>query len=317
MDLGARAMGGKILVAVAVISLLSGLGARAISLALNPTSITNDYVGTLTLSIGNLTPGMTVTVESYADLNTNGIIDAGDLLLKRFQVTDGQVPLVAGVRDLNVPGDEDGLTNGQVRAVLYFPPTSGSFPLGKGLFRVFDPAGSLTSVTQAFSITQKLYPQGVTGRLTWAATGLPLTNGVVGLQPLVGTTSGFTLTDTNGHYRFHCLPGIYVVGALDLNGAIYSQSALVTVGCGQMVTNSLLVTNGTFYIAGRVTDSRTGLGIPALGMDANTPNGLGVLASTDTDGNYVLQVTPNTWAVHPSTGAAPEAGYVDPKYPFP
>jgi hypothetical protein len=137
------------------------------------------------------------------------------------------------------------------------------------------------------------------------------------LQPLVGTTSGFTLTDTNGHYRFHCLPGIYVVGALDLNGAIYSQSALVTVGCGQMVTNSLLVTNGTFYIAGRVTDSRTGLGIPALGMDANTPNGLGVLASTDTDGNYVLQVTPNTWAVHPSTGAAPEAGYVDPKYPFP
>jgi len=313
VSLGARAISGRLLVAVTAISLLSGLAARATTLALNPASITNDYVGTVTLNIGGLTPGMTVTVESYADVNSNGIIDAGDLLLKRFQVTDGQVPLVAGVRNLNVPGDEDGLPNGQIHTVLCFPPTGGSLPLGQGLFRVFDPAGNLNSVTQAFSVTQKLYPQGVTGRLTWAATGLPLTNGFVGLLTLVGTTTGFTLTDTNGHYRFYCLPGIYVVGALNLNGAIYSQSAFVTVGCGQMATNNLLVTNGTFYIAGRVTDSGTGLGIPALGVDANSANGLGVAASTDTDGYYVLQVTPNTWAVHPSTGAAPEAGYVDPK----
>ena len=164
---------------VSVISLLSGLVARAISLALNPTSITNDYVGALTLSIGNLTPGMTVTVECYADLNTNGVIDAGDLLLKQFQVSDGQVPLVAGVRDLNVPGDEDGLTNGQIRAVLEFPPTGGgSFGVGKGLFRVSDPAGKLTSVAQAFSITPRLYPQGVAGRLTWTGSGLPLTNSI-------------------------------------------------------------------------------------------------------------------------------------------
>jgi hypothetical protein len=300
-------------VVVTAISLLAALAAKAITLALDPASITNDYVGTVTLNIGGLTPGMTVTVESYADMNSNGIIDAGDLLLKRFQVTDGQVPLVAGVRNLNLPGDEDGLPNGQIQTVLYFPSTGGSPPLGQGLFQVSDPAGSLTSVTQAFSITQKLYPQGVTGRLTWAATGLPLTNGAVGLLPLVGTTSEFMLADANGRYRFLCLPGIYVVGALNLNGAIYSQSAFVTVGCGQMATNNLLVTNGTFYIAGRVTDSGTGSGIPALGLDANTANGLGAATWTDTDGYYVLQVTPNTWAVHPSAGAAPEAGYVDPK----
>ena len=312
-SLGARVITGRLLVVVTAISLLSALAAKAITLALNPASITNDYVGTVALNIGGLTPGMTVTVESYADMNSNGIIDAGDLLWKRFQVTDGQVPLVAGVRNLNVPGDEDGLADGQIRTGLNFPATGGSFALGQGLFRVFDPAGSLTSVTQAFSITQKLYPQGVTGRLTWAATGLPLSNGVVGLQPLVGTTTGFTLTDTNGHYRFYCLPGIYIVGGLNNNGAIYSQSALITVGCGQLATNNLVVTNGTSYIAGRVTDSATGLGIPALSVDANTAGGLDVLASTDTNGDYVLQVTANTWGVHPGTGAAPEAGYVDPK----
>src|SRR3989442_1003669 len=89
--------------------------ATAIGLTVSPTVITTDYIGKLTLSITNLTAGKTVTVEWYADLNTNGIIDAGDLLAKSFHLTDGQVPLVAGVRNLNVPGDEDGLTNGQIQ----------------------------------------------------------------------------------------------------------------------------------------------------------------------------------------------------------
>jgi len=310
-DAGARSW--KFLIGGATISLVASLAAPAITLTLNPSSITNDYVGTLTLNIGGLTPGMTVTVESWANLNTNGVIDAGDLLIQRFQVTDGQVPLVAGVRNLNVPGDEDGLTNGQIRTVLNFPPAGGSFAAGQGLYRVLDPAGSLTSVTQAFSVTQRHYPQGVTGRLTWAATGQPLTNAVIGLQPLLGTILGFTVTDTNGNYRFYCLPGIYAVGGLNTKGAIYSFAAPLTVGCGQTITNNLAVTNGTLYIAGRVTDAGTGSGIPALSVDANTPNGLIALTSTDTNGNYVLQVTPNTWSLHPSTGAAAEAGYLDPK----
>jgi len=61
-----------------------------------------------------------------------------------------------------------------------------------------------------------------------------------------------------------------------------------------------------------VTDSATGLGIPALSVDANTGNNLAALAITDTNGNYALLVTPNTWNVHPSTQAAPDAGYLDP-----
>jgi hypothetical protein len=227
-------------------------------------------------------------------------------------LTDGQVPLVAGVRNLNVPGDEDGLANGQIQAVLQFPSTSGgTFARGNGLFRVFDPAGNLTAVTQAFSITQRFYPQGVTGRLTLSGSGLPLAKSVVGLQPLVGTTAGLVTTDTNGSYRFYCLPGIYVVTGGNDGGAIYDQSVFLTVGCGQTVTNNLALTNGTFYLAGRVTDGGSGLGIPALSVDANA-NNLGVQTSTDTNGNYALQLTTNTWSVHPSTGATLEAGYVDP-----
>src|SRR5260370_24860458 len=112
--------------------------AAAIGLTVSPGAITNDYIGKITLSITSLTAGKTVTVDWFSDLNTNGTIDGGDLLMKSFALADGQAPLVAGVRNLNVPGDDDGLTNGQIQAVLYFPSASGSAPLGKSLFRVSD-----------------------------------------------------------------------------------------------------------------------------------------------------------------------------------
>ncbi len=288
-------------------------GGADIGLTLSPASITNDYVGKVTANITSLTPGMTVTVELYADLNTNGVIDAGDLLVQSFQLTDGQVPLVAGVRNLNVPGDEDGLVNGQIQAVVYFPSAGGFGAIGKSLVRVSDPSGSLGSVTQAFSVAQKFYPQGITGRLTWAGTGLPVTNSPLGLRGLTGTIASYTLTDSNGNYSFYCLPGYYGFEGLNDKGAIYNVALSVSVGCGQMVTNNFAVTNGAFWIAGQVTDSGTGLGIPAMSVDASSTNSLDVLTLTDASGNYALQVTPNTWGVHPSTGGPSAAGYLDPK----
>jgi len=300
------------LAAAAVAGSAPRVGA-AIGVTFTPASITNDYVGKVTLDISGLTPGKTVTVETYADLNTNGVIDAGDLLTQSFQVTDGQVPLVAGVRNLNVPGDEDGLANGQIKVVLYVPSVGGVGAIGDSLVRVSDPSGGLGSVTQAFSVAQKVYPQGVTGRLTWAGSGLPIANSPLGIQSLGGTAVSFTLTDKNGNYTFYCVPGYYGLEGLNDKGAIYNQALLVAVGCGQMVTNSFAVANGTFWIAGKVIDSGTGLGIPAMSVDANTTNNLSVLTLTDAGGNYALQVTPNAWSVHPSTGGPSAAGYVDPK----
>jgi hypothetical protein len=290
---------------------LSAAVASPLTLVLNPTNIQSDYVGDLTLSIGNLNTGMTVRGEVFVDLNTNGIIDAGDFLLKSFEVNDGRVPLVAGVRNFNVAGDEDGLTNGQIRTVLHFPPTSGgSLVSGRALVRVSDPAGSLTSVTQAFTITQKILPQSVTGRITLAGSGLPHTNSAISLQGLVSTTPSLASTDANGNYHIYCLPGIYGILGVNNNGAIYNETVLVSVPCGQTVTNNLTLSTGTFNIAGRVTDSSTGLGIPALELDADTTNNLDVATFTDTNGNYVVRVTPNTWSLHPSPTGAAEAGYV-------
>jgi hypothetical protein len=160
MNRESHVLGGAIprVVAACLVCAAPFARAAAIGLKISPPAITNDSVGKVTLTIPNLTAGKTVNVEWHADLNTNGIIDAGDQLITSFQVTDGQVPLVAGLRNLNVPGDEDGLTNGQIQVVSYYPSAASSTAIGPSLIRVSDPSGSLTSVTQAFSIPGTFIP---------------------------------------------------------------------------------------------------------------------------------------------------------------
>jgi len=284
--------------------------AAAIGFNLSPSIFTDDFVGKVDLNISNLTSGMTVNVDEYADLNTNGVIDAGDLLLGSFQLTDGQLALVSGLRNLNVSGDDDGLTNGQILVQYNYPGAGGGVWAGKFLFRVSDPASILTAGTQAVSVVQYDYPQTIAGRITFAVSGLPLTNCLVGAVGL-GSAALLTLTDTNGNYLMHVVPGSYVVVGFNQQGAVFNQNQITVISCGQAVTNNIVVTNGAFSISGRVTDSGTGAGIPDLQVDAHTPDNLGANSFTDTNGNYTLQVTANTWSLHPTTGAAAERGYVD------
>jgi len=94
----------------------------AAGLSVTPPIITNDLVGSITVLITGLSAGKTVTLEKWTDFNGNGSIDIGqDYMLQSFTVTDGQLPIINSVRNLNVPGDDDGLANGQIRVGLYYP----------------------------------------------------------------------------------------------------------------------------------------------------------------------------------------------------
>lgn len=284
--------------------------AAAIGLSISPSVFTNNYVGTINLSIANLTPGMTVNVDIYADLDNNGVLDAGDLGVDGFQVTDGQLPLISGVRNLNVAGDDDGLTNGQILVQYNYPNAGGGLWSGKFLFRVSDPAGILASATQAVTVAQYPYPQAFVGRVTFAGTGLPLTNCPVGTAN-VGSGTDFTWTDTNGYYSIPFPPTTSVVAGFNQQGAIFNGIQEVSLSCDRNATNNLVITNGTLAITGQVTDSGTGAGVPHLQLDAHTPGGLEVVTDTDTNGDYTLLVSSNTWNLHPTTGAVAERGYVD------
>src|SRR6267154_1040774 len=111
------------------------------ALTINPPAVTNDFVGTVSLHITGLTSGETIRVEKFFDANGNGIIDSGEILVESFTVTDGQVPLIGGVRNSNVPGDDDGATNGQVTINLFYPSvgTVADRIGGSYLVRVSDP----------------------------------------------------------------------------------------------------------------------------------------------------------------------------------
>src|SRR5205807_933628 len=79
------------------------------------------YSGTITLQIGGLANGETVLVERFDDVNSNGSIDSAEPLVQSFRVTDGQVTSIGGVRNGNVPGDNDLSSNGQITTTISFP----------------------------------------------------------------------------------------------------------------------------------------------------------------------------------------------------
>jgi hypothetical protein len=142
-----------------------------------------------------------------------------------------------------------------------------------------------------------------------------LTNTVLALVPLTTSTDPmFTLTDGNGNYLFYTLSDFHVMEVF--NPEYFANGSLViNVPCYQIVTNNAAFTNGTVWVAGRVTDSATGLGIGGLLMDVNATNNYGMAAFTDTNGNYAIHVSTNVssiWRPRPDKVGLSQRGYVPP-----
>ncbi len=294
--------------------ILWNLNARAaVGLSITPSAITNNFVGKLTLLITNLTVGQTVMVLTYVDLNGNGVVDPGEPIASGFTVTDGQAPTIGGVRNLNVPRDEDGATNGQIRAELFVPDVSGTLAnAGRYVVQVVNPVGNAVLGSLPFTITASTLPQGVTGHVTDAGSGLPLSNSVVGVQGLKATSAIFTMADSNGSFTCYTLPDTYAVFAAD-NGYINPVTNLVSVNCGQFAAANFAFAKGQSTIQGKVTDSATGLGLAGVGILARSTNAseLDVFSFTDVDGDYSLVVSgTNRWDVRTDKGATVLRGCV-------
>src|SRR5438445_11786937 len=87
-----------------ILSFSSVRPSHAAELIVAPSTFSNNYPGTVTLLITNVPTGATVLLEEFLDANTNGTIDAADLLVQSLRLTDGQVTSFGGVRDVNIPG---------------------------------------------------------------------------------------------------------------------------------------------------------------------------------------------------------------------
>ena len=104
----------------ASVALTPGIAVHAAAIVASPTSVNSEYLGDVALSITGLANGQTVVIEKFADVDGSGTIDSTEPLVQSFRITDGQVTSVGGVRNTNVPGDNDGAANGEIRTGIHF-----------------------------------------------------------------------------------------------------------------------------------------------------------------------------------------------------
>src|SRR6266540_5542182 len=286
----------------------------AAGLTVSPSTVTNDFNGKITLVISNLpAPGRTVIVERYADFDNDGVADASEPIVESFRVTDGQAPTIGGVRNLNAPGDEDGAVNGQIRAELFSPGPDGTLAriAGNFVIKVSDATpGGFAPVTQRFTIRQKTRPQGVTGKVTAASTGLPLANTFVVLLIPDGPGGVGAFTDINGDFTIHSVTGDYVIAALRPGYVVDPAATMLTINSNQFTTKNVALSNGTFTVSGRVVDAESGEGVPGNFIFGDAASGHFASGSTDSAGRYSMAVTPGLWEIRPNQKQAALQGYV-------
>jgi hypothetical protein len=280
------------------------------SITVSPTTITNNYVGGILLSISNLSSaGVTVRVDRFLDVNSNGIVDGNEWAGQSFYVTDGQEPLIGGVRNSNVPGDDDGLTNKAIQTHVPYPGVNQTINhiAGQYIYRVTD-LGNGETATALLGIAQQVLPQGVTGKV-FAGGGTPLSNAPVVAGPQNGNNGFGTVSDGNGNFTIYAPPGNYQLLT------VYPGQMALQAGGLTIVSNDFTSENATNFasdgttISGVVTDSVSGVGLPGIAIQAQTTNGQFVYIATGPSGDYSLLVDSNNWTVKLSGGEGSILGY--------
>ena len=300
--LGWRVLGGPILLVLALVASVPSLNAAA-TLSVTPSTVSNLYAGAITLQIGGLTNGETVLVERFLDLNANGAIDAGEPLVQSFRLTDGHVTSIGGVRDGNIPGDNDLTANGQITATLYFAngPEFSRGSVGQ-IFRVSSPGGNFSAVQKTLTVTQATYAQQITGTVS-NSLGTPLPFAMAAVLVQVGSDNQFiagTAADAAGHFSLAVSNGTYaVIGFAPGYVGSFLTSPQVTVASAN--TNvGVALSAGTFTLSGTVADTGTGLGVPGAQFFVTSGNNEYFAVFSDALGNFSGAVINGQWKLDSS-----------------
>ena len=293
----------------------------AVTFTVAPSATSNTYTGNITLQIAGLTSGDTVVVQKYLDANTNGVVDTGDLLWQRFQLSDGTNSVfhdgATAVTNFNVPGDTDGAVNGSIASKLYPSQDFAQQIVGKYLFVLSSPAGHFSPLTNSFSVTNFPFAQSITGNVV--SNALPLSNAVVILfQPGSDNSlnpRGGTVANNSGAYTIKAPTGTYLLVAFKSNFvANLNVSPSFTLGANATIATNVPLTNATQSISGRVVDAgNTSIGLPGLLLPLPKPPTIFLaFAFTDTNGNFTERVVTNKWKVGGDDQALAVIGYLTP-----
>ncbi len=311
-----------VLLLCAAFSLAALESAFAIGFSLSSSAVTNDFFGNIGLSITSLpSAGQTVRVEKFYDLNNNGAIDVADPLMQCFFVTDGVVSTIDGVKNLNVPGDTDGSSNGQMTVALNYPSLDQTFSRIEGtyIFRISSPSSSFSAVTQSLQVKQPALTQYISGLVYEGTIASTLTNAFAIAFDSSFNPVGGAKANANGRFRIYVPPGAYTIWAF-LNGYAADQSG----GYGMVGTN-ISFTNASVQmfattsatISGKLMDKNVSTGLPGVAIfgyrdasESGVTNSLIGLTFTDTQGNYSLPALPGNWQLDYLAEQMPSLGYV-------
>ncbi len=267
------------------------------ALTVSPASVAADYKGIVELNITGLTQGQSVLVEKLVDFNGNGVVDGNDTVVESFVVVDGRVTTIGGIRNPNIPGDEDGSINGQIQVKRSMQAASeGDRFIGSYYYRVTGLSAGFSPVKRPFSVTSPNFGQTVSGKIT--VNGSPLPYAIVAVLVQTGDSSKFaggTVADANGNYSVSVKPGGYLVLPLTPGyiGA-FSSSAQVAVSAGVNATLNVAVTPATRTLSGKIVDAIDGTGLPNLQMFFSDENNA-TIGWTDNQGNFSVGVGVGLW----------------------
>ncbi len=266
------------------------------TLTVTPSAVSNSYTGFITLNIGGLTNGQQVKVQTYLDLNSNGVIEANDPLVDVFNITDGGASVIGGVTNVSVPYDSNP-ASGAITTTLSFALPLESI-VGQRIYRVIsNPSGAFTPVTAVLNITNAAVGQSVSG-IVYSNGVTPMPGALVAALTLTNQNyvSG-VIADASGHYFLTLNPGTYVI--LPVLPGFYTDQNLspeVTLTNGMSVTNDLSLTNGTVSISGSVYDEGNSNTLGGVFLQAQSGS-LFAVTFSDTNGNYAFEATSNNWKI--------------------
>lgn len=289
-----------LLLAVSMLALTS-VTTRAAAIAVSPSSVSSDYNGRVTLSITGLAKGQAVVVEKFADFNGNNTIDPSDLMVQSFRISDDNATSLVGVRNSNIPGDDDGEANGQVRSEINFQLQEADRASGKYIYRTSPTAGGFDPVTTGFAVSQPPYPQKVTGRVI--SNGSGVSNAMVALLNLDGN-GGFvaaTSSDASGNFDLGLFGGTWHLQLSNDEAndqGFIGPDVVLSITDGTDVNGiTYVVRHATAKISGTLRDSNGQPLSNVLIYGSANVSGQTYRVNTDTDasGSFRIGVFNATW----------------------